>query len=50
MAVAAGLLGVALARLEGVVIGEQPLDRVLQQPLFVGQREVHVTAPESLWR
>jgi hypothetical protein len=34
-----------LARLEAVAIGHEPIDRVLEQPLFVGKIEIHSHAP-----
>ncbi len=41
-------LCVAFARVELIAVGKQPLDALLQQPLFVVQRKIHFTAPISL--
>ncbi len=42
---AAGFLQVALARVEGVVIGEQALHAVTQELLLFSQRKIHFTIP-----
>ena len=38
---AVGLLHETLPRLEAVAIGQQPLDAVLEQALFVAECEIH---------
>ena len=51
MAPAIGLRHVLLPLLELILIGDQPIDAVLQQTLFIGQIEVHqrsLVAPSTV--
>ena len=42
-----GLLRIAPPVLEGIAVGDEPVDALLQEPLFVGEIEVHLSYRSS---